>query len=57
LEINIADLETQKSKLGDQINSAGGDYEQLQELVEALKTVEVELEGAMARWLELSELE
>jgi hypothetical protein len=39
------------------VNAVGGDYERLNELAEELKSVESELERAMARWLELSELE
>jgi ATP-binding cassette subfamily F protein uup len=57
LEKTIAGLETQKAALGRQVNAVGGDYERLNELAEELKSVESELEGAMARWLELSELE
>lgn len=56
LEETIAELEKKKNQLGQKINSAGGDYELLETLVEELKLVEKELDTAMSRWLELSEL-
>jgi ATP-binding cassette subfamily F protein uup len=55
LESTISDLEIKKAELGQAINTAGGNYEQLHALTERLKSVEVELETAMLRWLELSE--
>jgi ATP-binding cassette subfamily F protein uup len=55
LETTISDLEIKKAELGQAINTAGGNYEQLHVLTERLKSVEVELETAMLRWLELSE--
>ena len=55
LEAEIAALEGRKAELGGQINTAGGDYEQLQKLADELKSVEAALEAAMVRWLELSE--
>jgi ATP-binding cassette subfamily F protein uup len=55
LETKISELEIRKAELGQAINTAGGNYEQLHALTERLKSVEVELETAMFRWLELSE--
>ncbi len=55
LEPKIADLEGQKAELSQAINSAGGDYERLQALADKLESVEADLEGAMIRWIELSE--
>ncbi|NIV97850.1 hypothetical protein GWN26_01345 [Candidatus Saccharibacteria bacterium] len=56
LEETIARLEAKKAEIGAEINRAGGDYEQLQNLTESLRIVEVDLENAMVRWVELSEL-
>ena len=56
LEAVIADLEDRKAELGREINTIGGDYERLQQLADVLKTVEMELDTVMSRWLELSEL-
>lgn len=56
LENTIDELEARKAELGREINEAGGDYVLLQKLVDALKLVEVELDAAIQRWLELSEL-
>ncbi|MFZ0547894.1 MAG: ABC-F family ATP-binding cassette domain-containing protein [Candidatus Promineifilaceae bacterium] len=55
LETTIAELEERKAELGQKINSAGGDYEQLQQLTDDMKLVEAKLDGSMLRWLELSE--
>lgn len=55
LETKIAELEGRKAELGGEVNTAGGDYEQLQKLADELKSVETALETAMVRWLELSE--
>ncbi|GIK57207.1 MAG: ABC-F family ATP-binding cassette domain-containing protein [Chloroflexi bacterium] len=49
LEARIAELETA-------INQAGGDYARLQTLVAELERVKVELDTAVTRWLELSEI-
>lgn len=49
LEAHIAELETA-------INQAGGDYARLQTLVAELERVKVELDTAVTRWLELSEI-
>jgi hypothetical protein len=55
LELEIAELERKKGEISHSVNAAGGDYEALQRLTEALEAVETELEKAMLRWLELSE--
>jgi hypothetical protein len=55
LEAAIAELDNKKSELAEAVNTAGGDYEQLQTLVEQIQAVEIELETAMLRWLDLSE--
>ncbi|MCL4266767.1 MAG: ATP-binding cassette domain-containing protein [Anaerolineae bacterium] len=49
LEAHITELETQ-------INQAGGDYARLQTLVDELERAKVELDTAVTRWLELSEV-
>jgi ATP-binding cassette subfamily F protein uup len=55
LETAIAELEIRKTEISQAINTAGGDYEQLQQLTDALEPVEAELDRAMSRWLALSE--
>ena len=57
LELKIEELESEKIELGQQINVVGGDYERLAQLAETLKLIEADLEVAMGRWLELSELD
>ena len=56
LEAQIAEFETQKSKLEQGINTAGSDYEKLGKLSAALDQLNDELETAELRWLELSEI-
>jgi len=56
VEALVAELETEKARLEEAINQAGGDYERLRELAEQLGSLEAELESHLARWLELSEI-
>lgn len=56
LNTKIEALETEKKGLQSEVNSAGGDYEQLRMLAERLQSIEAELEAIMERWLELSEI-
>ena len=54
LEEQIAGLEAEKQRLGEEINLSGEDYLRLQELVDTLAAKEAALEQAMSRWLELA---
>jgi ATP-binding cassette subfamily F protein uup len=56
LEAWIEALEAQKVTLQAEINGSGSDYVRLQALAEQLQTLETQLEAAMDRWLELSEM-
>ncbi len=56
LETQVKTLETQKATLQAEINASGSDYVRLQALAEQLQTLEADLETAVTRWLELSEL-
>jgi len=56
LETRIADLEAEKERLAGQINAAGGDYMRLQDLSGTLAALEADLDTAIERWAELSEL-
>lgn len=51
----IEQLETEQVAVKTAVNQAGDDYMQLQKLASRLQEIEVELEGIMERWLELSE--
>jgi ABC transport system ATP-binding/permease protein len=51
----IEQLETEQVAVKTAVNQAGDDYMQLQQLASRLEEIEVELEGIMERWLELSE--
>jgi ATP-binding cassette subfamily F protein uup len=57
VETEVAEMESEKARLAEAINQAGGDYERLQTLAEQLESLEAELESRLARWLELSEIE
>jgi len=56
LETQIERLEADKTNLLAEMNSAGADYVKLQQLGARLETLETELEKALERWLELSEI-
>ncbi|MCX6044789.1 MAG: ABC transporter ATP-binding protein, partial [Chloroflexi bacterium] len=56
LEARVAELETAKNNLLDEMNAAGADYAKLQRLSGQLETLESTLETALERWLELSEM-
>jgi ATP-binding cassette subfamily F protein uup len=56
LDTAVPTLETRIAELETQINQAGGDYARLQTLVEELERAKVELDTAVTRWLELSEI-
>ena len=56
LETRIAALETSKTHLLTIMNTVGADYVKLQQLTTQLEALEAELEGALERWLELSEI-
>jgi hypothetical protein len=51
----IEALEAEQGVVKTAVNRAGDDYIQLQQLASRLAEIEVELEGIMERWLELSE--
>jgi ATP-binding cassette subfamily F protein uup len=56
LEAHIHVLEAQAAALHVEIESSGGDYTRLQEISERLAVAEMELDSAMIRWFELSEI-
>ncbi len=56
LETQIERLEADKTTLLAEMNSAGADYVKLQQLGARLEALETELEKALERWLELSEI-
>lgn len=56
LDTAVPTLETHIAELETAINQAGGDYARLQTLVAELESVKVELDTAVTRWLELSEI-
>jgi ATP-binding cassette subfamily F protein uup len=56
LESQIAGLEEEKTQALDEMNRCGDDYRRIQALAEHLQSVEERLDGALARWLELSEI-
>ena len=56
LETRIQALEARKESLHVEINASSADYQRLQELAGMLAEVEAELDAAMMRWFELSEL-
>lgn len=56
LETAVATLEVHITRLETEINEVGSDYVRLQMLAAELKTTQVELDTAVARWLELSEI-
>ena len=49
-------LEARKESLHVEINASSADYQRLQELAGMHAEVEAELDAAMMRWFELSEL-
>jgi ABC transport system ATP-binding/permease protein len=55
LNSRIEALEAEQVEVKTAVNQAGDDYIQLQKLASRLEEIEVELEGIMERWLELSE--
>jgi ABC transport system ATP-binding/permease protein len=55
LNSQIEQLEKEQVAVKTAVNQAGDDYMQLQQLASRLEEIEVELEGIMERWLELSE--
>jgi len=55
LEARIAALETEKAALGEKINAAAADYQQLEKLSRALTSVEKELDSVFEQWAELEE--
>ena len=56
LETHINDLEMRKENLLADMAASGSDYVRLQTLSDQLETLERELETALERWLELSEI-
>ncbi len=56
LEIKIMELEAEKETLAVQINASGGDYQRLQALSQTLAQLEADLDAAIERWAELSEI-
>ncbi|MFN8487193.1 MAG: ABC-F family ATP-binding cassette domain-containing protein [Caldilineaceae bacterium] len=56
LETQIERLEAEKVSLLAEMNSAGADYVKLQQLGARLEALEIALEKALERWLELSEI-
>jgi len=56
IEDEIAQLEVRVATVTDDLNNTGSDYARAQELLEEKEKLEVELEGKMDRWEELSEL-
>ena len=56
LEENVMAMEAEKEDLTAQINAIGDDYQKLQILSEKLTTLETDLETAIDRWAELSEI-
>jgi ATP-binding cassette subfamily F protein uup len=57
LEARVERLEEEKAVLQLEVNASGHDYERLQTLAEQLQALDSELDAAMARWLELSDME
>ena len=55
VETRVAELEAQKANLLVAMNAAGADYVLLQRLGDQLAALDVDLESALERWLELSE--
>jgi len=55
VETRVAELEAQKANLLVAMNAAGADYVMLQRLGDQLAALDVDLESALERWLELSE--
>ncbi len=55
LEDLIEALEREIGRLEEEINGAGGDYQQLEALTAELETANHRLEKTMARWLELAD--
>ncbi len=55
VETRVAELEAQKANLLAAMNAAGADYVLLQRLGDQLAALDVDLESALERWLELSE--
>lgn len=56
LDTAVPTLEARIAELEIAINQAGGDYARLQTLVDELERAKVELDTAVTRWLELSEI-
>ena len=55
VETRVAELEAQKANLLAEMNAAGADYVSLQRLGDQLAALDIDLESALERWLELSE--
>ena len=55
VETRVAELEAQKANLLAEMNAAGADYVMLQRLGDQLAALDIDLESALERWLELSE--
>ncbi len=55
LETHIAELEAEKIQLGEAINVAGDDYQQLQNLSAKFNDVDTKLDAAIERWAILEE--
>lgn len=56
LEVKIMELEAEKETLAAQINASGDDYQRLQALSQTLGQLEADLDAAIERWAELSEI-
>jgi ATP-binding cassette subfamily F protein uup len=57
LERQIAEMESRKEHLTEQINQSGSDYQRYEELAAELTALDTELDAAVERWSELAELE
>jgi ATP-binding cassette subfamily F protein uup len=57
LERQIEQLESVKSHLTGEMNDCGGDYQKLQSLAQRMTSTESELDIALERWFELSEMD
>lgn len=56
IETRIGSLELQRDQLGEQLNSAGNDYQRYSTLAATLAAIEAELATLLERWVELAEL-
>jgi ATP-binding cassette subfamily F protein uup len=57
LERRIAEMESRKETLNEQINQSGSDYQRYEELAAELTALDADLDAAVERWAELAALE